>query len=215
MGWTAHKCIWRSPLSTIVLSPARTSPPPTPSPPPQASSPPPTPSPPPQAPSPLPHSRLPPPGISESACERVSAVLVPLGSFWDPHRGGPHLNSTDRGQLGGGDPPPHTDLSHSFPSCFSALSKKTCLSIVCCLLAAFLPSCPTVTQTPVDRMRLSLRLPSRAWYERLCPWENPGVACHAFCRGSSGPRGRTQVSCISCIGRRVLYQYSHLGSPRP
>ena len=32
-------------------------------------------------------------------------------------------------------------------------------------------------------------------------------------RGSSQPRDRTQVSYISCSGRRVLYHYCHLGSP--
>ena len=32
-------------------------------------------------------------------------------------------------------------------------------------------------------------------------------------RGSSGPRDRTHVSCVSCIGRWVLYQLSHWGSP--
>ena len=32
-------------------------------------------------------------------------------------------------------------------------------------------------------------------------------------RGSSWPRGRTCISCISCAGRWVLYLYYHLGSP--
>ena len=32
-------------------------------------------------------------------------------------------------------------------------------------------------------------------------------------RGSSQPRYPTQVRCISCIGRRILYYLSHLGSP--
>ena len=31
-------------------------------------------------------------------------------------------------------------------------------------------------------------------------------------RGSSQPRDRTHVSCISCISRRVLYQQGHRGS---
>ena len=31
----------------------------------------------------------------------------------------------------------------------------------------------------------------------------------SFSRGSSPPRGSTRVSCISCIGRQVLYQLSH------
>ena len=36
-----------------------------------------------------------------------------------------------------------------------------------------------------------------------------------FSRRSSQPRDQTQVSCVSCIGRRVLYKQHHLGSPNP
>ena len=32
-------------------------------------------------------------------------------------------------------------------------------------------------------------------------------------RGSSWPRDRTHISCVSCIGRRVLYHQCHMGSP--
>ena len=32
-------------------------------------------------------------------------------------------------------------------------------------------------------------------------------------RGSSRPRDRTQVPCVSCSGSQVLYQWCHLGSP--
>ena len=34
-------------------------------------------------------------------------------------------------------------------------------------------------------------------------------------RGSSWPRDQTQVSCVSCIGRLVLYHLYHMGSPDP
>ena len=34
-----------------------------------------------------------------------------------------------------------------------------------------------------------------------------------FSRASSWPRDGTCLSCVSCIGRRVLYHYHHLGSP--
>ena len=34
-----------------------------------------------------------------------------------------------------------------------------------------------------------------------------------FSRGSFWPRAQTQVSCVSSIGRQILYQLSHLGSP--
>ena len=33
-------------------------------------------------------------------------------------------------------------------------------------------------------------------------------------RGPSRPRGWTHISFVSCIGRRVLYHYCHLGSPK-
>ena len=35
----------------------------------------------------------------------------------------------------------------------------------------------------------------------------------SFSRRSSQPRGRTCISYVSCIGRRVLYHQRHLGSP--
>ena len=51
---------------------------------------------------------------------------------------------------------------------------------------------------------------------RLCdptghspPWDSPGkntgVGCMPSSRGSSRPRDRTHISCISCTGRQVLY----------
>ena len=36
-----------------------------------------------------------------------------------------------------------------------------------------------------------------------------------FSRGSSRHRDQTRVSYVSCIGRRILYHYSHLRSPPP
>ena len=35
----------------------------------------------------------------------------------------------------------------------------------------------------------------------------------SFSRGSSQSRDRSCVSCVSCIGRQVLYRKHHLGSP--
>ena len=35
----------------------------------------------------------------------------------------------------------------------------------------------------------------------------------SFSRGPSWPRDQTHISCISCIGRWILYQLSHRGSP--
>ena len=39
------------------------------------------------------------------------------------------------------------------------------------------------------------------------------MGCISSSRGSSWLRDRTLVSYISCVGRRVLYHYCHLGSP--
>ena len=47
----------------------------------------------------------------------------------------------------------------------------------------------------------------------FCPWnfpdKNTGVGGLFYSRGSSQPRDQTHVSCISHIGRWVLYQSSH------
>ena len=56
------------------------------------------------------------------------------------------------------------------------------------------------------------------WSARLlCPWNFPGkntrVGCHFLLQKSSWPRDQTCVSCVSCIGRWILYQ-SHLENPR-
>ena len=39
------------------------------------------------------------------------------------------------------------------------------------------------------------------------------AACLPSFRGSSGPRDQAQVSCVSCVGRRVLNQLSCQGFP--
>ena len=45
------------------------------------------------------------------------------------------------------------------------------------------------------------------------PGKNTGVGCHALLQGFSWCRGRTQVSCVSRIGRWFPYHWCHLGSP--
>ena len=51
------------------------------------------------------------------------------------------------------------------------------------------------------------------YFSNLCPGnpKNNGVGCHALLQGIFQPRDQTHVSSISCIGRRVLYHYHHLG----
>ena len=34
----------------------------------------------------------------------------------------------------------------------------------------------------------------------------------SYSRGSSRPKDQTHISCISCIGRQILYHWHHLGS---
>ena len=51
----------------------------------------------------------------------------------------------------------------------------------------------------------------------LCPWyfigKNTGVGCYLLLWESSQPRDGTRISCVTCIGRLVLYHQLHLGSP--
>lgn len=120
---------------------------------------------------PLPHSRPSPalPRISESTCGRFRCRLAPRVSFWDPHRGGPHLNSTDGGGWGGGGP---ADPSHSPLPLFSFVLfciKQKDLFVDYLLVNRGLPSRPDCNADPGGQdASVSLRLPSRAWYE-LCP----------------------------------------------
>ena len=66
-------------------------------------------------------------------------------------------------------------------------------------------SCPTLCD-PLD-----CSLPGSAVHgilqARMLEW----VAI-PFSRGSSQPRDQTRVSCVSCIGRQILYPLSYLGS---
>ena len=69
----------------------------------------------------------------------------------------------------------------------------------------------SVTQlcpTPCGPMDCSLPGSSGIFQERILGQ----VAISSF-RGSFRPRDRTYVSCVSCIGRRILYHWCHLGSP--
>ena len=45
-------------------------------------------------------------------------------------------------------------------------------------------------------------------------YKNTAVVAMPSYRGSSSPRDLTHVSCISCIGRWVLYHERHLGHPK-
>ena len=51
----------------------------------------------------------------------------------------------------------------------------------------------------------------------LCPWTSQARvlewAAISFFKGSSQPSNQTQLPCISCIGRQILYHWCHLGNP--
>ena len=46
----------------------------------------------------------------------------------------------------------------------------------------------------------------------LCPWDPPGkntgVSCHFLLRGICPTGDRTCISCVSCIGRQILYHWA-------
>ena len=46
----------------------------------------------------------------------------------------------------------------------------------------------------------------------LCRWafpgKNTGIGCHFFLKGSSQTRHQIHISCISCIGRCILYYWA-------
>ena len=77
--------------------------------------------------------------------------------------------------------------------------------------------CPCVRGCPVTQLCLTLCDPLDC--------SPPGTAVHGilqarmlewvaipFSRGSLQPRDQTRVSCVSCIGRQILYPLSYLGS---
>ena len=88
-----------------------------------------------------------------------------------------------------------------------AMNRMTALELTAvCMRAKLFQSCPTLCD-PMD-------------------YSSPGSSVHGilqasileqvsipFSRASSQPRDQTHIFYISCIGRQVLYHYSHLGSP--
>ena len=75
-----------------------------------------------------------------------------------------------------------------------------------CTHAKLLESCLTCTLWTQPARSLCSQGFSRQKY-----WS--GLVAMPSSRGSSQPKDPTQVSFVSCIGRRVLYHQCHLGSP--
>ena len=51
----------------------------------------------------------------------------------------------------------------------------------------------------------------------LCPWKSPGkntgAGCHFLLQRFSWPRDQNHVSCVSCIGRQILYHCATWEAP--
>ena len=92
-------------------------------------------------------------------------------------------------------------------SCAFEIVFNTCSRVECaCVCSTLLQSSPTL-RDPMDCSR-----PGSSVHGILQAGILEWVAM-PFSRGPSPPRDRTRVSSVSCIGRRVLYYYRHLGSP--
>ena len=77
---------------------------------------------------------------------------------------------------------------------------------VCVCVHAHAWSCPTLCNS-MDCSPLGSSV-HRIFQARILEW----VAI-SFSRGSSQSRNQTCISCVSCFGRRILYQLHQLGSP--
>ena len=88
------------------------------------------------------------------------------------------------------------------------------LSLPSFLSIAFVCRCCLVTKsclTLCDPMDCSLPGSSSMEFPRQEHWEWIAISSS---RGSSQPRDRIHVSCVSCIGRQTLLPLRHLGRPR-
>ena len=72
--------------------------------------------------------------------------------------------------------------------------------------------CPQECPTVLDPMDCSLPdSPVHGIFQvRILGWI--AISCS---RGSSQPKDQTHISCISCIGRQILYHWHHRESPKP
>ena len=82
------------------------------------------------------------------------------------------------------------------------------------LSSTFYTSCKYMRACALSHFRCVLtpfQAPLSVGFSRHEYWS--GFPWSSFSKGSSQPRDGTHISYISCIGRRVLYHYCHLGSP--
>ena len=93
-------------------------------------------------------------------------------------------------------------------------SSSLFISFLICKLRKLLSTLDVFSHSVVSK---SLQLYGIYSPRLLCPWnflgKNAKVACISYSRGSSQPKDRTCVSCISCTDRWILCHQPHLGSP--
>ena len=93
-------------------------------------------------------------------------------------------------------------------------SSSLFISFLICKLRKLLSTLDVFSHSVVSK---SLQLYGIQSARLLCPWnflgKNARVACISYSRGSSQPKDRTCVSCISCTDRWILCHQPHLGSP--
>ena len=92
----------------------------------------------------------------------------------------------------------HTEWITSWPL---KLNGEMCVCVCVCVCSVMSDSCNPMDCSP----------PGSSEHEIFQARILEQVAI-SFSRGSSRPRDRTLISCVSCAGRRVLYQLSHQGS---
>ena len=82
----------------------------------------------------------------------------------------------------------------------------SCQPLICwCLVAQ---SCPTLCDL------IGSSLPGFSVHGIYFPGKNIGVGCHFFLQGIFPTQGPICISCISCIGSRILYHWATSGFHR-
>ena len=76
-----------------------------------------------------------------------------------------------------------------------------------------------LTETDARSVMYDALQPHRLQPTRLlCPWDSPGKniqwVAMTSSRGSSQPRDQTCISCVSCIGTRILYHWATWEAPK-
>ena len=107
-------------------------------------------------------------------------------------------------------PPSHLPESENLNARIKLPPRGLCES--CEAVSGFwLPKETCVRSQSLSRVQI-FATPWTVAHQAPCTWDfpgkNTGVGCISSSRGSSRPRDRTRVSCVSCFGRWVLYHCS-------